>query len=854
MAEINLMDKYPKTKRNVNERAAQRTAEDIAIAKLFEKDFFDGERKHGYGGYYYNPRFWTDVVKDFISHYGLTNESKVLDVGSGKGFMLLDLKKALPGLTIRGIDISNYAIENSMEEVKPYVSVGNAKDLSQFRDKEFDLVISINTVHNLKLEECKKALREIERVGKNSFIVVDGWRNDLEEEMMRGWNLTAETFMHTDDWKKLFAEIGFTGDYYWFIPEIEGKVEGAKEVNNEINNSEIRKEEEIIVTTENNRKTMKSAVLVETAKPLQMQELQLPELKDGQVLVKVISAGLCRAQLNEISAHKGPDKYLPHTLGHEASAFVEEVGKGVTKVKKGDYVVLTWIKGDGIHEQNCEYIRTSDNVKINSGPITAFNEYSVVSENRVVKIPEEVPPDIAALLGCVVPTGLGIIKNELEAKERETIAIFGSGGIGSTVLFGASSAKLSTIIAVDINDKKLEFAKENGATHTINSLKEDVVEKIKEITNGEWVDYAVDCIGIPKVSETAFDVIKNSGIAVIAGNAKEGERVSVIPFELIKGKRIIGTWGGATKPDIDIPYYAQEYLAGRLELERLISKKYSFENINQAIEDLKEGLVIRAMINIDNKLTGSVENHSQMKDESKESKEMTFADRISPLQEEGSRLFQGNKNELPAKLYELIAKTTSFEKDLKKFELEQTPMFPIEVMGSSPMQLNFLQSLIMLRGCKNILEIGTFVGSGTMYFANALPEDGKVTTIEKFDHFAEIARSNFRKNNFENKIRSICGDAAKEIKNLHGEKFDFVYIDGNKERYGDYFEMVDPLLESRGMIVVDDAFFNGDVLNNPPTTEKGKGVKSVLEKASVNDNYHKTMIPIGNGILLLIKK
>ena len=175
-------------------------------------------------------------------------------------------------------------------------------------------------------------------------------------------------------------------------------------------------------------------------------------------------------------------------------------------------------------------------------------------------------------------------------------------------------------------------------------------------------------------------------------------------------------------------------------------------------------------------------------------------------------------------------------------------------MGSSPMQLNFLQSLIMLRGCKNILEIGTFVGSGTMYFANALPEDGKVTTIEKFDHFAEIARSNFRKNNFENKIRSICGDAAKEIKNLHGEKFDFVYIDGNKERYGDYFEMVDPLLESRGMIVVDDAFFNGDVLNNPPTTEKGKGVKSVLEKASVNDNYHKTMIPIGNGILLLIKK
>lgn len=216
--EINLLEKYPKTKRNLNQRAEQRSKKDIAIAKKFGHDYFDGDRKHGYGGYHYNARFWTDVIQDFISHYGLTKDSKVLDVGCGKGFMLFDLIKALPEITIKGVDISEYAIENGKEEVKPFLSVGNAKDLSQFKDNEFDLVISINTVHNLKLDECKQALKEIERVGKKAFVVNDAWRNEQEKEEMLMWNLTGETFMHTDDWKKLFAEVSYTGDYHWFIP------------------------------------------------------------------------------------------------------------------------------------------------------------------------------------------------------------------------------------------------------------------------------------------------------------------------------------------------------------------------------------------------------------------------------------------------------------------------------------------------------------------------------------------------------------------------------------------------------------------------------------------------------------
>lgn len=217
--EINLLERYPKSKRLIEERASQRTKKDIELAKEFGEEYFDGTRNQGYGGYHYNSRFWTDVVQDFIRFYGLTKESKILDVGCGKGFMLYDFFKALPGISVRGIDISLYAIEKAISDVKPFLSVGNAKDLQKFKDNEFDLVISINTIHNLKLDECKQALREIQRVGKNAFITNDAWRNEPEKEKMLQWNLTGETYMHVDDWKKLFQEVGYTGDFYWFIAE-----------------------------------------------------------------------------------------------------------------------------------------------------------------------------------------------------------------------------------------------------------------------------------------------------------------------------------------------------------------------------------------------------------------------------------------------------------------------------------------------------------------------------------------------------------------------------------------------------------------------------------------------------------
>lgn len=219
MAEINLMDQYPRAKRPIEERARLTTAEHRAIARQFGKEFFDGDRLYGYGGYNYHPRFWQATVKRFRDYYRLADDASVLDVGCGKGFTLHDFKELMPNITVAGIDISEYAYEHAMEDIKPFLRVGNAKELP-YEDNSFDLVISINTIHNLPLEECKRSLREIKRVSrKYAFLTVDAWRTEEEHERMMKWNLTALTYMHVDDWKKLFAEVGYTGDYYWFIAE-----------------------------------------------------------------------------------------------------------------------------------------------------------------------------------------------------------------------------------------------------------------------------------------------------------------------------------------------------------------------------------------------------------------------------------------------------------------------------------------------------------------------------------------------------------------------------------------------------------------------------------------------------------
>lgn len=216
--EIDLLANYPKPNRDVTGRAESKSEDDRALARKFGKEFFDGDRSHGYGGFSYNSRFWEPVVPTFQNHWNISSDNSLLDIGCAKGFMMYDFYRLIPGIKVEGIDISEYAIENGIEEMKPFLKVASADDLP-YEDNSFDYAISITTLHNFDNDDLIKSLQEIERVSKKgSFITVDAYRDEEEKQRMHAWNLTAKTILHVDEWKLLFKEAGYTGDYFWFMP------------------------------------------------------------------------------------------------------------------------------------------------------------------------------------------------------------------------------------------------------------------------------------------------------------------------------------------------------------------------------------------------------------------------------------------------------------------------------------------------------------------------------------------------------------------------------------------------------------------------------------------------------------
>jgi ubiquinone/menaquinone biosynthesis C-methylase UbiE len=219
MAFVDLMARYPRSKRPIEQRGREVTDADRQLSRQFGKDYFDGDRMHGYGGYSYHPRFWTDTVALMRDHYALADDASILDVGCGKGFMLVDFSLLMPQAELRGLDVSSYAIANAHPGVKDRLEVGDARKLP-YSDKSFDLVTSINVAHNFELDECAQAILEVRRVAKkNAFIVVDAWRNDAERTALQKWVLTCVTAMHVDDWERFFQRIGYTGDWAWTITE-----------------------------------------------------------------------------------------------------------------------------------------------------------------------------------------------------------------------------------------------------------------------------------------------------------------------------------------------------------------------------------------------------------------------------------------------------------------------------------------------------------------------------------------------------------------------------------------------------------------------------------------------------------
>src|SRR3989344_5050390 len=278
------------------------------------------------------------------------------------------------------------------------------------------------------------------------------------------------------------------------------------------------------------RKTL-AAVLTKLKAPLELLELDIPDLQPGQVLVRVKLSGLCRTQLSEAQGLKGEDKYLPHLLGHEAVGEVVEVGPKVSTVQAKDTVVMSWIKGKGMDVAGGTFYHQGK--KMNAGGVAVFTQYAVVAENRVTKIPKTVPLDVASLLGCAVATGAGIVKNTLQVKPGSSIAIFGIGGVGGMALLMAKALKCRPLIAIDVQPKKLAWAKKLGAAHTINSAIQDVAGVMAEIVPG-GVDYAVEASGLPVVMEQAFASLRNTGVLAIAGHPEPGNTMRIDPFDLIK--------------------------------------------------------------------------------------------------------------------------------------------------------------------------------------------------------------------------------------------------------------------------------------------------------------------------------
>ncbi len=345
-----------------------------------------------------------------------------------------------------------------------------------------------------------------------------------------------------------------------------------------------------MTSTDRRPKSMRAAILVEQRKPLRVEEVELPErLEAGQVLVRVACSGICGSQLGEIDGVKGEDRYLPHLLGHEGAGHVVETGPGVRTVNAGDTVVLHWRKGSGIDSAPPAY--RWQGRPLNSGWVTSFNEYAIVSENRLTVIPPEIDLDVAALLGCAVTTGFGIVNNNARLRIGQSIVVLGAGGVGLSVVQAARMVSAYPIVAVDLHKTRLELARELGASHTLHSGEMDLREELRRILGPSGADVFVDNTGSTEMIELGYETIHNRGRLVLVGVPPKGNNVSIYTLPIHMGKTLVGSHGGDAMPDEDIPRYVRLIQSGQLPLSRLITDTFALDEINDAIEQMRSGAV-----------------------------------------------------------------------------------------------------------------------------------------------------------------------------------------------------------------------------------------------------------------------
>jgi S-(hydroxymethyl)glutathione dehydrogenase/alcohol dehydrogenase len=337
-----------------------------------------------------------------------------------------------------------------------------------------------------------------------------------------------------------------------------------------------------------------AAILLETGKPLEVDEIHIPALRSGQVLVKISYSGVCGSQLNEVDGKKGPDKWLPHCLGHEAVGQIVDVGPDVTIVKQHDDVILSWLMGRGIDAGGTQYAWGKR--KVNAGPVTTFQEYAVVSENRLTVMHSTSLTELEVLLGCAAPTGMGAVSNVLKPKPNDSILIIGVGGIGLCAVMMAKELGLTPIVAADLSDQRLAHAKSLGADVLVNVGNQRIEDALKfaGINN---VDHVAEMTGNISVMNSVMQYVRpRGGQAVVVGNASVDDVIQIKPSEFNLGKTIFGTWGGDSKPGRDFSNYAHLLDKNKECARSLVSAKFSLFDINVALDRMRSGDVARPII------------------------------------------------------------------------------------------------------------------------------------------------------------------------------------------------------------------------------------------------------------------
>jgi len=361
---------------------------------------------------------------------------------------------------------------------------------------------------------------------------------------------------------------------------------------------------------------MKAAICYEPNTPLKIEDVTLDEPQANEVLVKLAATGVCHSDLHFIKGEMPAP--VPVVMGHEGAGIVEKVGPGVTTLKPGDHVIMMVSFSCG----ECGYcvegrptrcvenlpimmtatlrgggkrLRKGDQELHHLFALACYAEYTVVHECSCVKIRDDAPFEVVCTLGCGVSTGVGAAINTAGIRPGESIAIYGCGGVGLSAVMGARLAGAGILIAVDTLDRKLEMAKELGTDYVINASQEEPIAKVMELTGG-GADYALDCVGNTDVTSQAFGSIHNGGKCIVVGMAPLGAMVSIAPFEFLLGKTITGTVQGDIRASVDIPRYVDLYMNGKLPIDRLITKSYRLDEINEAFEALERGEVIKSVI------------------------------------------------------------------------------------------------------------------------------------------------------------------------------------------------------------------------------------------------------------------